>query len=111
MSRPRPTAGVDHWKDGQPTDSNPHYGGSHFESEKGWCNSQGEPIRTTTWDGQRNYNIQTAESGNPNIPHGYRRVAMGVPCPIPGEEQNTVLYTVDHKNAYWIDGDVYMRKE
>lgn len=111
MARPIGThvAGQDGWKDGQPTESNIRYAGAHYEEGKGWCNRHGEPIRMKEWDGERSYNVQTHASGNSNVPSGYRRVAMGVPCPISGEEDSTVLYTVDGKNAYWIDGDVYMR--
>lgn len=104
-------AGVDHWKNGQPTDDNPRYGGAHYEDGKGWCNSQGTPITMKPWDGERISTVETHQRDNPNIPPGYTRVAMGVPCPIPGSEDGVCVYSVKGERAIWDDGDVYMVKK
>lgn len=105
----RPTPGFDHWKNGEPTADNPRYGGTHYEEGKGWCNSQGDPIKTKPWTGERVASPPVTNGSNPNIPAGYTRVAKGVPCPITGSENCVVRYSVDGKPALWDDGDVYMR--
>lgn len=112
MAKMKRTAGWDDWKDGQPTDSNPSYGGAHFEQGKGWCNPEGEPIRlsvghASTHDPAR----QESNWTNPNVPPGYRRVAMGIECPIPGCEGGVVRYEVNGQRAIWDAGNVYMAKE
>lgn len=110
MARPIGTivAGQDGWKDGQPTENNTRYAGAHYEEGKGWCNRNGEPIRTKAWDGERLYDVAVSSRDNHNIPAGYRRVAMGVPCPIDGSEDGVCVYSVNGKRAIWDDGDVYM---
>lgn len=112
MARPSSTyvSGVGGWKDGQPTDDNRRYAGTHYEEGKGWCNSQGEQVSTKAWNGERLYNIETHTSDNPNIPAGYRRVAIGVPCPVSGSEDCVVRYSVNGEAALWDNGDVYMRR-
>lgn len=104
-------AGYDDWKDGQPTESNPTYGGMHHEQGKGWCNSQGDPVRMKVWNGNPISAVETHPRTNPNIPPGYSRVAMGVPCPIPGSEDGVCVYSVNGERAIWDGGDVYMVKK
>lgn len=104
-------ARYDDWENGQPTDTNPSYGGMHFEEGKGWCNSSGEQIRLNSEPWSSSPKRLSHETGNPNIPHGYRRVAVGVPCPINGSDDGVCYYMVNGKRALWDDGTVYMADE
>lgn len=111
----RRSAGANDWMNGQPTDSNPVYAGMRYIDGIGWCNPQGERIQNRNarlWNVEdRITSVETHSRENPNIPPGFKRVAMGVPCPIDGSEDGVVYYKVDGENAIWDDGDVYMRKE
>jgi hypothetical protein len=101
--------GVDHWKNGQPTDSNPTYAGLHYEDGKGWVTRDGNPIRLKSepYQGSAPHGPNHIP-GNPNIPAGYQRVAKGVECPIPGSEDGVCYYHVNGERAIWDAGDVYM---
>lgn len=104
-------AGVNDWKDGQPTDTNPTYGGLHYEEGRGWCTRSGDSIKMSSEPYTPSPRRPAHPSGNPNIPYGYQRVAMGIPCPIPGSEDGVCVYSVNGKRAIWDDGNVYMAKE
>lgn len=50
MARPASSyvPGQSDWKNGQPTDSNPTYGGLHFDEKKGWVTRSGDPIKVSS---------------------------------------------------------------
>ena len=100
----KPTPGFDFWQkasNGDGTYKNPE---------------TGEPInfKTRDWELYGETRQQTsgtiASAEDQLLAKGYKRVAMGVPCPIAGSEGGTCYYEVDGKRAIWDSGNVYMRK-
>lgn len=103
FGRSKPTPGFDFWQKASNGD------GTYKDPETG------KPIefKPRAWDlysGTREPSTgEIPSAANQLEAKGYKRVAIGVPCPISGSENGTVYYEVDGERAIWDSGDVYMR--
>ena len=105
-------SGDDYYKDmNERLKSDGSFQGTTYQEGVGRVNRDGKPIKTKAWNGERLYHIETHQSDNPNIPSGYVRVAIGIPCPESGCEDAVVRYSIRGEPAIWDAGDVYMVKK